>query len=69
MRDYPFPASAGVLCFWFLEKLCERLEADNKLPAGEAKRIWAAIVADLQPNKGTQLPDGCLAEIARLKLA
>jgi hypothetical protein len=32
----------------FLQRLCERLERNNILPAGEAKRIWGEILAELQ---------------------
>ena len=69
MRDFPRGQATATLSFWFLEKLCERLEAQSILPTGEAARIWAAIVQDLEQNRGTALPDQSLFEINRLKLA
>jgi hypothetical protein len=68
MVDYPHPNVAGVLSFLFLRKLCDRLERDNKLAPGETRRLWAKIVAELEPQRSQATIGNCLDEIARLKL-
>jgi hypothetical protein len=68
MNEYPVGPISGVLSYLFLQKLCERLERQNILPAGEAKRIWAEILAELQGD--TKIASGdCRDAIAYHKLA
>ena len=53
MADYPIGPICGALSYLFLQKLCERLERENILPAGETRRIWADVLADLQGDTRT----------------
>ena len=69
MADYPHPPIvAGILAFLCVRKLCETLERENKLAPSETGRIWAEIVAELEPQRGQDTVNACLSEIARLRL-
>ena|SRR5215204_7548485 len=50
MSEYPTGAVSGALAYMFVQKLCERMERENILPTGEAKRIWTEILAELQSD-------------------
>jgi hypothetical protein len=70
MTDYyPHTVLTGVLSFVFVRKLCERLERENKLPAGETGRIWADVLTEFESKSGQDLERGCIAAIKALSLA
>jgi hypothetical protein len=66
--DLPRDPSPGALAFLFVQRLCDRLERDGKLPADEAGRIWAGIMADLQTD-GRSIARQCEQALIDLKLA
>jgi len=68
MADFPVGDAPGALSYMFLQKLCERLEGNNVLPTGEAKRIWGEILAELQ-NENRVLGVECRQAIVNHKLA
>lgn len=66
--QFPPGSTPGALAFVFVQRLCDRLERDNQLPAGEAERIWADIFNDLK-NDGRNLAISCREAMIELKLA
>jgi len=69
MTDYPSNGqTAGALAFVFVRKLCESLERNNTLPAGEAARIWADIAREFKDDTRNLVLSG-VSMIHDLRLA
>ncbi len=68
MTDFPGGAIPGALAFLFVQKLCDRLERNNQLPPGEARRVWCEIADDLKGDTRALMRDARSA-LFNLKLA